>query len=863
MNQLYWLGEYAKVLLGYGFVLYLWPLVVFGGHLKHKSRTYRFSFCTTVSVMIVNTGVLVLGFFHLLRPPLVAALYFGVFLLQLLRAHNPGMEWFNDVRSLLTGTMRLRRLLLRWFSALGQRLNLALVNWWESTRRRRLEYALLLVAVVFGMIYFSYGAFDEHSYGFGDQYVHHAWTYGLQQGQIFSDGIYPEAMHCVIYMVCTMFWVRLYSGVLFFAGIHVSALLVSAYLFMKELFHWRYTALVVLLMFLTFDQLCINEVYGMSRLSWTLPLEFGFFSQFLCALYLTRIFKRVLRGGGVLIRWSKPREWAKLFTDEDLFLFMMAIAASLAIHFYVTIIAIFFCGAVVLIYPRQLFHKGSFVPLMVAALLALVMAVAPMAMAFAAGYPLQGSIGWAMSVIDGTDPEIYGDQAPPAETLPPAPAETPEAPGEGPAGQAGIAPGESTGSGMPGTEGTAAPAAPAVQERVPLGERVKRLAVGLGGKLKRAGEMLYQGGYDTLYPGPRARIIVGATLFAFGTAGVGRLLLSLSYRRRTRGDKRTAGRRPEDTEAEGEPGEAATAEEGSASRKQGMEPDFFHGYLIVTLLSVILMVMYNPTGFGIPALVAGSRLCSTEQLILLMVYAVPVDYCFVLLGKVLPGLSLQILSYGLCVGIYVFTQMTGMFHGYLYYELTRYDAAVEMTNRIIDTLPDGTYTVISTTDELYQLIETGFHEELLTFVQRERDPLYTIPSRYVFLYIEKHPIHYAQNHFAGGPRWLAWEKYYDMYESLNSASQCPNIRSGEISTEMMDRGIKYGGKLSDAASDLEGRIILESKAYQWYLDFSELYPYDGRVVYEDEDFLCYCLTQNVNCLHTLGIYAENGEEPAT
>ena len=37
--------------------------------------------------------------------------------------------------------------------------------------------------MVFAIIYFSYGAFQNHSYGWGDMYVHHAWIYGLKEGQ--------------------------------------------------------------------------------------------------------------------------------------------------------------------------------------------------------------------------------------------------------------------------------------------------------------------------------------------------------------------------------------------------------------------------------------------------------------------------------------------------------------------------------------------------------------------------------------------------------------------------------------------------------------------------------------------------------
>ena len=69
--------------------------------------------------------------------------------------------------------------------------------------------------MVFAIIYFSYGAFQNHSYGWGDMYVHHAWIYGLKEGQIFSAGVYPEAMHCFVYCMDALFGVSIYSCLLF------------------------------------------------------------------------------------------------------------------------------------------------------------------------------------------------------------------------------------------------------------------------------------------------------------------------------------------------------------------------------------------------------------------------------------------------------------------------------------------------------------------------------------------------------------------------------------------------------------------------------------------------------------------------
>ena len=65
--------------------------------------------------------------------------------------------------------------------------------------------------------------------------------------------------------------------------------------------------------------------------------------------------------------------------------------------------------------------------------------------------------------------------------------------------------------------------------------------------------------------------------------------------------------------------------------------------------------------------------------------------------------------------------------------------------------------------------------------------------------------------------------------------------------------IRFGAKLSDAAASLTGRTILESKEYRWFQRFRELYPNEGRVIYEDDEFMCYCFVQNKDCLYQLGL----------
>lgn len=178
--------------------------------------------------------------------------------------------------------------------------------------------------MVFAIIYFSYGAFQNHSYGWGDMYVHHAWIYGLKEGQIFSAGVYPEAMHCFVYCMDALFGVSIYSCLLFLGEIHVTALLAAVYCLFRETLRSKYTVYLILAAFLTIDVVCVDEIYGISRLQYTIPQEFGLYTLFLCVMYLVRFMRRNTEDG------NKKRGF-----DENLFLFMTSLAASLALHFYV------------------------------------------------------------------------------------------------------------------------------------------------------------------------------------------------------------------------------------------------------------------------------------------------------------------------------------------------------------------------------------------------------------------------------------------------------------------------------------------------------------------------------------------------
>ncbi len=791
----YWVFEYGKVLIAYIALMYIWPMVVFRRYLAPKSRTYKFAFCTTVQVILINTVVLLLGLVHILNRWTMILFFYGGILVSLLWKRKFTGEGIQRVRQVLVGTRGVKLFLLQAISSMRHALRRGVKNLWRSSKGKRLEYLLLGVVVLFGMIYFSYGAFVDHSYGFGDMYTHHAWIYGLLEGKIFSAGIYPEAMHCFIYAMHQLFGIRVYSCMLFVAGVHVSTLLIAIYCFLKEVLKSRYTSLLIIASFLVLDLMCIDEVFSMARLQWTLPQEFALYTQFLCALYLVRY----LRADRNPRKESGKRKW--VVWDENLFLFMMALAASFAIHFYVTIMAFFLCASFAVFLLHRIFRKGNFRSLVAAVFAGIFIAAAPMGLAYATGIPFQGSIDWALNVISGEDTKEGRTQQAEAilnteqgETVLPSATETKDSNTS--------LNGQSSDAHANGTEIT--------QKTIPLTERLKRLAIKVWDVTEKKSEGLYSYGYATLYGEERADWILRFTALAAGI-GVVCCLIALLIHRKIK--------------------------------------IFFEGYLGLTLASIAFMILYAAPFLGLPELIAGARVCSTGQLLILAMMFVPVDLFLYLIGLTVIRVVLPMVSIVLTGAIYVGANYFDVYHGFLYNELTRYNSVVDVTNNIIKNFPQYSYTIVSPTDELYQVIEYGRHEEIYNFVKVIQSNAYSLPSEYIFLYVEKKPIQYAQSHFYTGPEWLAKEKYTQYYTMYFSEGN--QLNQSTISDDYAGQDFMFFLKESQNYSDLASRTILESKLNRWCKQFEHNFPNDINTYYEDDDFVCYVIRQNTSRLFNL------------
>ncbi len=792
----YWIVEFIKVLSGYIFLMYLWPSVIFRKKLSGKSLTFQFAFCSTVSILLSNTIILGLGLFHILNEGIVRWIYYGIFFLSIFKEKELRRYIFAHIKRTLSGTQGWKLLIFRQ----AESLKIIIVNSFQQLNKkikgRRIEYGILFVLIVFAVAYFSYGAFQCHSYGWGDMYVHHAWIYGLKEGKIFSAGIYPEAMHCFIYCMNDLFGISVYSCMMFLGEIHVSALLLAIYCFLREVMKSKYTVYLVLAAFLTIDMVCVDEIYGMSRMQYTIPQEFGLYTQFLCALYLVRFLRRNPEEGK-----AKRKVW-----NDDLFLFMTSLAASLAIHFYVTMMAFFLCAAIAIFGIVKVFKKENFKSLVIAVLAGMIISAAPMVLAYASGIPLQGSLNWGMNVMNGTDTKEGRTQQ--AQSIA----------SENNAEESSQNESESQSSESIQQESDVQSSQSVTSEekqQTETNDALEQEQTSQKKSRKTIGEyikMVYKYGYAQLYGDTRAKWLLGFTLIAGILSVINWIITAVRFRKLP-----------------------------------------FELYFGITAASVIFMILYAAPFLGLPEIIAGARLCLTEQVLLLSMMALPADEVLFAIGRRKMAYILPYLSVLGVAAIYAGTNYFGVYHSYLYYELTRYNSVVNLTNRIASEYPKQRYTIISTTDEIYQVIESGWHEEILGFYYKSKLEKYYIPTEYLFFYVEKNPIQYAQYHFFAGPRWLAQKKYSQYYKYSNAViSEGSAIKSSKISEDVLGEPLTDMGKASDAYSNLKNRTILESELYFWCQDFKARLPYEIQVYYEDEDVVCYMIKQNPEHLYNLG-----------
>lgn len=642
----------------------------------------------------------------------------------------------------------------------------------------------MFILLILGAMFWIYGRQIILTYGYraSDIPVHLSWINQMSRGKIFSKGVYPFGFHCMIYYLHTVFRIDTYVILceFFFAQvIYLHAVLLAM---LKLLCKTKYLPYIGVFTYIV-GNFWAGQTY--SRFYSTLPQEYGMIFVIPSVYFLIRFFQ-------IHKENLKDRE-----TRRILQCFAMAFSLTLAIHFYGTMIAGLCCIGIAMGFCFRFVKKEYFCRIMVTGILSVALAVLPMAIAFAGGTPLQGSLGWGMSVINGTQNNTSDTANTSSDNKVKVTGE------DGKTVEIDV-------SKLPSAKKDETTVV--VEQKKPsLGDRIRTVTDKIKVISDKIKDMPNRLSKAVRTMSIRIRnIVIPVDWQKMGTAVMtayaGLLLLGLVF---------------------------------CAFRKT----EYGAALMSVGFCMLILTVLLCAGPFGLPTLMDAAR-CSIYYAYLLPVAGVVLAdgiLCFMTMPRIFRN-GKNVLSLGISVVLLIVLLQKDLVKNPEFSSGYVTNGAITCLTNIIRENEDETWTIVSANDETQMGLDHGWHYETITFLRQlekiDEDTKILIPTKNIYFFIEKIPLDYSVS-YAGSGQSI----------SKKGASQTlPNV--GGI-------GMYQGEK----------RWIVMSRMYYWVQAFMKKYPNEMKVYYEDDQFICYRIPQNMYHQYNFAIdygynQVETGEQEA-
>ncbi|NLL75932.1 MAG: hypothetical protein GX235_01590 [Clostridiales bacterium] len=727
---------------------FLIPLFVWKEHLKNKSYAYRFWFCVITQASLEINLVLFLGFLDICNRGTVIACNIIVYLLILWNFSDKKFfrhckEW-SDAFWAAYKNDRLTSYLLSGTAAWWKRKLKAVGEWplWRYMLRYWLETLFLAGLIIYNIWFLTHNVMLYHCYQFSDIPVHQSWIYELEQGTLFSDGIYPFGMHAMVYIIRVLFGLNLREILLYAGAYQTVLLLIGLFLLAKEIFYAKYTPITVILI--------ISLMLNQGRYAASLPQEAGMYAVVGIAYFMIRCLhkdrkKFDLAGDSRLRRIFRMNSYInrRYIRSEELLL-MLCVALVIAYHFYTAIAAVFLVVAIGIAYIPKIFKKQYFIPLLFCGVMGALIAVLPMGACLAKGIPFQESMAWATSVITGeewvgSDPDYQSELA---EAL-----NRDDIGGDSPENE---------------TEDTVEKEKAKVDYSSMTPMEIVRFYFNA---LVNFG-ILAMFGYDAV------RLMFTCMLLGAICA------FFLWFFKKTR--------------------------------------CYGHDYMAMIINMIILCTMGAAQQLGLMELVAAARASTFAEPFVGIIYMMPVDFAFRVLGtwkNRYYQAVLHTLSAAVCIAAAYMIITLGWYHSFFDVNQAYYNESEYLLRNIKKSYAKNTFTIVSPTDEYYDVLDYGRHTQLSEFINmvNKNQEAFTFPTEYVFFFIEKKVL---QDYFFGPV----------------------NV---DLKYAAMD--FAYFANTQDYYFE---RATIESQAYYWALKFKQMYPRNFKVYYEDDIYIAYIMKQN-------------------
>lgn len=620
----------------------------------------------------------------------------------------------------------------------------------------------MFILLILGAMFWIYGRQIILTYGYraSDIPVHLSWINQMSRGKIFSKGVYPFGFHCMIYYLHTVFGVDTYVIMCEFFFVQVIYLHAVLLAMLKLLCKTKYLPYIGVFAYVV-GNFWAGQTY--SRFYSTLPQEYGMIFVIPSVYFLIRFFQ-------IHKENLKDRE-----TRRILQCFTMAFSLTLAIHFYGTMIAGLCCIGIAMGFCFRFVKKEYFCRIMVTGILSVALAVLPMAIAFAGGTPLQGSLGWGMSVINGSqNKDSDADNTTQNNKVQ-------VTSGDGKVTEIDVSKLPSAKKG----ETTVV----VEQKKTSSGDRMRTVA----DKIKTISAKI-QALPDKIPKAVRTMsirirdIVIPVDWQKMGTAVMaayaGLLILGLVF---------------------------------CAFRKT----EYGAALMSVGFCMLILTVLLCAGPFGLPTLMDAARCSIYYAYLLPMAGVVLADgiLCFMTMPRIFRN-SKNVLSLGISVVLLIVLLQKDLVKNPEFSSGYVTNGAITCLTNIIRENEDETWTIVSTNDETQMALDHGWHYETITFLRQlekiDKDTKILIPTKNIYFFIEKIPLDYRVSYAGSG----------QSISKKGAGQALPN--AGGI--------VVYQG---------EARWIVMSRMYYWAQAFMKKYPNEMKVYYEDDQFICYRIPQNM------------------
>ncbi len=797
--------ELIEVFCAYILCSYFAPYFVFHRYLKDKALSERLLICVLLGNFYMINVVFLIFALHI---PGTLSLYLFTLIpvaIAWARINKPPIRrtlslLYTAVSRLFLGEAKIKTILSLLLCQPKKWCKTAFRACLSHIIHHIIEWIMLLSLLGFNVWYYSYQTVTKYIYGASDIIVHHRWINEMDNGTIFWHGIYPFGFHNVIYFLHHFFGFQTVSLLRVFGVIETIFIYLMLYLFLRKVCRSKYIPFFGMFLFTLPD---LFNFQATMRYQWSLPQEFAMLFLYPCAYFLIQFFERKkeeLRTekefAAQKILYSWVEQYHILPSTRSLIFFAISFSLTLAVHFYITIIAVLLCIAIAIAYFPVVFHPRYFFSIALSGILSLCIAITPMGIGYASGIELEGSLGWALSVIFPSAANNSSEDATSEDT---SSENTTNSDTSNNDTSSDSASNDTSSNKAATSSDTYRLAAFSVTPLLTGGNTLLKQCNALLAKAKSVGTAIYRkifffNGIASLFLGNVINNQKWILWFVRACeAGIAFFALTTLFGRKF----------------------------------------YTRNMLAICIYLLFLITIISALGLNIPAImdVARSRI--------FLAYAIPLfaaaiaDMIYVIVCRPFRYHRFtEILPIGLTLALTVSTIAHSMVRPLNIIYALQPPGEMQCDYDIMKNYPEKKWTIVTTTNSAEVIRQKGWHMEICTFLKKMKDynadTKVTIPTKYVFFFIEKKPLNFG-----------AFSSVTD-----NLAT------TGAVSEKDAAKSAVYNG---DTVYEAENRAILESKMYYWAKEFEQQYPKEFQVYYEDDNFICYRIVQNEYHLYNFAI----------